>query len=310
MEKNNVMGVDISYCQSGLNYRKLKNEGNDFALIRVGFTGTQSHTQVKDKLLERHVNGCKEAGIDYGFYWFSCAVSVEEARREAVACAEYIKKFDKPTYPVFFDMEVDQISNTGKTTATDIALAFVSKMEMLGYPSGIYVNPNWLEKRLDKSRLINHVDIWLAHWTAHCNCSYGQKIWQNGIKYSAGLNIDADICYVDYPKITADWYEKRTGKKQPSKVKGIDQIVDEVMVGKWGNGEERKNRLTAAGYDYNAIQNRVNEKFYGKGKTVDDIATEVWLGYWGVGAERKKRLEAAGYDYNAVQKRINEKYYR
>ncbi len=40
--------------------------------------------------------------------------------------------------------------------------------------------------------------------------------------------------------------------------KSIDQLAREVINGKWGNGEERKRRLTNAGYDYYAIQKRVN----------------------------------------------------
>ena len=62
--------------------------------------------------------------------------------------------------------------------------------------------------------------------------------------------------------------------------------------------------LTAAGYDYNAVQKRVNEKLYKK--TVDEIAKEVIRGDWGNGAERKERLTAAGYDYSEVQRRVNQ----
>ena len=76
-------------------------------------------------------------------------------------------------------------------------------------------------------------------------------------------------------------------------------------MGLWGNGKERKDRLTAAGYDYYAIQNIVNEKLLGK-KTNEQIAKEVIQGKWGNGKERKERLTAAGYDYYAVQKIVNE----
>ena len=96
---------------------------------------------------------------------------------------------------------------------------------------------------------------------------------------------------------------------EPSK-KSIDEIAREVIAGKWGNGTDRKNRLTKAGYDYNAVQSRVNQML-GKTpqpskKSIDEIAREVILGRWGNGKERKNRLTAAGYDYDAVQKRVNE----
>ena len=59
-----------------------------------------------------------------------------------------------------------------------------------------------------------------------------------------------------------------------------------------------------AGYDYNVVQKRVNEKLYKK--TVDEIAVEVIVGLWGNGAERKERLTNAGYDYSEVQERVNQ----
>lgn len=92
----------------------------------------------------------------------------------------------------------------------------------------------------------------------------------------------------------------------PVPSKSIDELAQEVIQGKWGNGEERKQRLTAAGYDYSAVQNEVNQTIGTTGKTVDQLAREVIYGYWGNGEDRKNRLTAAGYDYNAVQRRVNE----
>ena len=88
--------------------------------------------------------------------------------------------------------------------------------------------------------------------------------------------------------------------------KTIDAIAKEVIAGKWGSGDERKKKLTAAGYDYNAVQKRVNELLASKKKSVDVIAQEVINGKWGSGDARKKKLIAAGYNYDAVQKKVNE----
>lgn len=93
----------------------------------------------------------------------------------------------------------------------------------------------------------------------------------------------------------------------------IDEIVQAVIAGKYGNGEDRKNALEAAGYNYTEIQNKVNE-FYGVStaptptptKTVDELAQEVISGKWGNGLDRKAALEAAGYDYSSVQAKVNE----
>lgn len=89
--------------------------------------------------------------------------------------------------------------------------------------------------------------------------------------------------------------------------KSVEEIAKEVLDGKWGNGASRKEKLTAAGYNYNEVQAKVNELVKApKKKSVDEIAREVLKGKWGNGAERKKRLTDAGYDYAAVQKRVNE----
>ena len=96
-------------------------------------------------------------------------------------------------------------------------------------------------------------------------------------------------------------------KPSKPKLKSNSVIAQEVLEGKWGNGAERKRRLEAAGYNYNAIQSIVNKgatkKPYLKSNNV--IAKEVIAGKWGNGDERKRRLQAAGYNYNAVQREVN-----
>lgn len=96
-----------------------------------------------------------------------------------------------------------------------------------------------------------------------------------------------------------------------SQSKSIDTLAREVIAGNWGNGQDRVNRLTSAGYNYDAVQDRVNEILSGNaskpaGKSIDTLAREVIRGDWGNGQDRKNRLERAGYDYTAVQRRVNE----
>ena len=93
----------------------------------------------------------------------------------------------------------------------------------------------------------------------------------------------------------------------PQKKKTVDELAKEVINGKWGNGDARKKALTDAGYDYSAVQNRVNQILKGSSKkSVEELAREVIQGKWGNGQERKDRLTKAGYDYSAVQKRVNQ----
>ena len=99
---------------------------------------------------------------------------------------------------------------------------------------------------------------------------------------------------------------------QPAK-KDLTTIACEVIAGKWGNGADRAQRLTAAGYDAQAVQNRVNQLLSGDTssakpaqKTVEQIAQEVIAGKWGNGTDRAQRLAAAGYNAQAVQAKVNQ----
>ena len=91
--------------------------------------------------------------------------------------------------------------------------------------------------------------------------------------------------------------------------KTVDEIAKEVIAGKWGNGDARKNKLKAAGYNYASVQAKVNELLSGKTttkkKSVNEIAKEVIAGKWGNGTDRKKRLTNAGYNYTEIQKVVN-----
>ena len=284
-----IKGVDISVYQKGISFSALKQEGVKFAIIRAGYG------EKKDYTMDKFVEDCKANGIDFGFYWYSYAMSVKQAEAEAEECSAVLKGLS-PTYPVFFDMEEKkQISGLNTDTRTKMAIAFCEKIKQAGFKAGIYANPSFMENYYDKQRIIGKYDIWLAHWTESpdkpSKCDYGQAMWQWGLDRIGGYDIDGDICFCEY------------AKPAPAK-KTVDQLADEVIAGKWDNGAERGRLLTAAGYDYHAIQKRVNEKLYKK--TVDEIANEVIRGEWGNGAERKERLTAAGYDYYTVQARVNE----
>lgn len=93
--------------------------------------------------------------------------------------------------------------------------------------------------------------------------------------------------------------------------KSNEEIANEVLAGQWGNGTDRKARLTAAGYDYGTIQNIVNTKVgnptAAPRASNDVIADQVIAGAWGNNPERQQRLQAAGYDYNAIQAIVNQK---
>jgi hypothetical protein len=97
---------------------------------------------------------------------------------------------------------------------------------------------------------------------------------------------------------------------QPPARKPVSQIAAEVIQGKWGNGDERINRLRAAGYDPAQVQAAVNQQLHAgtpapARKTVSQIAHEVINGHWGNGATRRQRLASAGYNPDVIQKEVN-----
>ena len=239
-----IKGVDLSYCQEGISFPALKQAGVKFAIIRAGFSTK------KDVTMDKFVADCKKYGIDYGFYWYSYAMSVEQAETEVEKCISVIKGLS-PTYPVFFDMEEkNQISGLNTDTRTKMAIAFCEKIRQAGFKPGVYANPSFMENYYDKQRIIGKYDIWLAHWTNSPNCpskyNYGQTMWQWGVDKIGGYDVDGDICFCEYVNPT------------PVK-KTVEQLAKEVIRGDWGNGAERKQKLTAAGYDYSAVQKRVNK---------------------------------------------------
>lgn len=131
--------------------------------------------------------------------------------------------------------------------------------------------------------------------------------WENGNNRKVKLT-DAGYNYDEIQRIVN---EKLDGSN-PIEEKSNETIAQEVIKGAWGNGEERKIRLTEAGYDFIEIQKIVNNKLRDKSsdinkKSNEELADEVIQGSWGNGEERKSKLIAAGYDYDAIQKIVNSK---
>lgn len=129
-------------------------------------------------------------------------------------------------------------------------------------------------------------------------------------KYFAATACPGPYLSSKFPYIAEEVNRRLKGSEKPTEAKkSIDDIAKEVLAGVWGNGDERKAKLKAAGYDPAKVQTKVNallkaEKAPAK-KSNQTIAKEVIAGKWGNGDERKKRLKAAGYDYNAIQALVN-----
>ena len=154
-----------------------------------------------------------------------------------------------------------------------------------------------LKWKADKS-LIGQVDkqnMTVHRWFANKSCP-GDYIYNRLGQIASEVNAKLGI-------VTS------SGSTNTSK-KSIEEIAKEVIAGKWGSGSDRKNALANAGYNYSAVQSKVNELLSNKvskpTKTVDELAKEVMSGKWGSGTNRINALKNAGYDYDAVQKKVNE----
>lgn len=172
-----------------------------------------------------------------------------------------------------------------------------------GTSESISANPNLYEVRVPSAP------------TAYIECEFHDTV--EGAKFIVnnttliGETIAHGIC--DYFGISFDDGKAPevvpTPTPAPAK-KSVDEIAQEVIRGEWGNGSDRRARIESAGYDYDAVQDRVNEILEGAPstpkKSIDELAQEVIRGDWGNGSDRRNRLESAGYDYNAVQNRVNE----
>ena len=130
------------------------------------------------------------------------------------------------------------------------------------------------------------------------------EVSDHGVWYSDGIRVNAQNNVYGWGELCDG---VRVVKWVEDKKKSIEEIAKEVIAGKWSNGEERKKRLTDAGYNYNDVQARVNQLLNGSQpkKSNETIAREVIQGKWGNGNDRIQRLTKAGYNYNVIQRIVN-----
>ncbi len=194
MTKN---GIDVSEWQGSINWT---NVTTDFCIIRAGYG---RYIAQKDKRFEENYAGCSSKGIPCGTYWYSYAVTPEEAVLEAQVCLEAIrgKQFE---YPVYFDIEEQRQFSLGRERVSAIIRAFLTTVEQAGYWVGLYTNKNALEQYVDNDIRTRYA-VWVAQYGVSAptyNGVYG--MWQ---KSSTGRidgisgNVDLDESYVDYPSL-------------------------------------------------------------------------------------------------------------
>lgn len=200
-------GIDVSNYQGDIDWKKVKESGVDFAIIRCGFRGYVSGSMNEDATFKKNIKEAKAAGVDVGLYFFSQALTTEEALEEAEFCLEAVKGYELE-YPIYYDWEVvhDKDGDTPRTAyiqpedLTANALAFAERIRLGGYTPGIYTNKKTAVWKYDLSRL-NGLDIWLAEYSDSPSYFYDYGMWQYSSKGSVpGIvgNVDMNICFTDF----------------------------------------------------------------------------------------------------------------
>lgn len=151
----------------------------DKIIIRVGFTYSVNGFMCVDTKYAEHRKMCEKLSIPYSLYYFTNATTPEEAEREAAFVVHECRDIKAFTLPVFVDTE--KVSGTGradnlpKEQRTACVKAFCSYLQACGVPAGIYCSHDWLNNRLDRSKL--PFSLWLAHWAAK-PATNDYTIWQ------------------------------------------------------------------------------------------------------------------------------------
>ena len=161
----------------------MADAGFDFAMIRVGYRGYGTEGNMRgDTQFVNNVQGALDAGLDVGIYYFSQAITVEEARQEAAYVIEQIAPY-RITYPVVFDWERQNYAGSRTQTIPDTDLlcsmtnAFCADIEAAGYEAMIYFYQNLAYNNLDLSQLLDY-PFWLAQYTNYPSFYYDFDMWQ------------------------------------------------------------------------------------------------------------------------------------
>ena len=202
MQKNVNFGIDVSKYQSNIDWNKVKKAGVNFVIIRIGYRGYgASGTLVQDPMFEEHFTNARNAGLKVGVYFFTQAVTEDEAREEAQACV-YVLNGRQLDYPIYFDTEASGAGNgradgLGVEDRTKCAVAFCEEVKALGYKPGVYASTTWFRKRLDMSQLSNYY-IWNAHYNV-ASSPIACNMWQGSCTARIpgyGGQIDVNISYM------------------------------------------------------------------------------------------------------------------
>ena len=207
-----VWGIDVSKYNHPIDWKKVKNAGVKFAILRVGFASTSNrHNLYLDPYFEEFYRGAKEVGMPVGVYFYSRCNSIQTARREAEFILNAIKgkQFE---YPIWLDVEdITTLNSTSRSALTRAVVTCLEEIKKAGYYVGIYSGKYILRDKLDDEDLKQY-DHWIAQYaTRSTYTTYKISMWQFGgeVNFLTRKKIpgigndvaDQNYCYKDYPTI-------------------------------------------------------------------------------------------------------------
>lgn len=215
------------------------------------------------------------------------------------------------------DYEANAVTDGGR----ELLRAFLKQVKArTNVPAVIYASTSVIaSQNLEQLAAEENCGIWAANYGANNVQGYSAQPQLNGSvirQYTSkgrlpGYGGDLDL---NYTELTLEQWRKyangqRNGGTAPVPAtpapirKTNDEIATETMRGAWGNGDDRKARYAAAGYDYDAIMAIINKVY--ERRPDETVAQEVIAGKWGIGDDRRARLESQGYNYDTIQGIVN-----
>lgn len=205
-EKISHLGCDLSYHNKSVNFDELAASGCEFVMLRCGYRGYNEGGLVKDEKFDYYASEAQRVGLKLGVYFFTQALTPEEAVEEAEFTLRAIENYDI-SYPVAFDTEYidDEKARTNVTEISDelrseICSVFCERIKKDGYYPIIYASENWFRRSLEVESLRQY-DFWAPQYLDENDFLYDFTIWQYTDKGSipgVGGEVDLDISMVDY----------------------------------------------------------------------------------------------------------------
>ena len=193
-------GIDISAFQPSVDWVQVKEAGIEFVMLRLGYRGYATGELDLDDCFLKHIDGALEAGLDVGIYFFSQALTPEEAVEEAEYVITWLEGYDI-SYPVAFDWEeVDvpaRTDNMNMLNLTACAEAFCRTVEEAGYEASVYFNQAYGYEQLNLVSIRDY-GFWLAEYAESPTFAYDFAMWQYTNEGSVpGIEgpVDLNICF-------------------------------------------------------------------------------------------------------------------